>query len=355
MAITREVRYAGNHDAHSDYGGNGTLVDTAPQYVANGGWNALPNTVFNNNSEGIYWTLSGSIAQGRGASLIAVTNTVIWISDTPSVFSLFDGGVAGTLVLDVYFTATTIYAYAGATQLGTWAGVNDLLVRNGYRHLGFDFKADASSGWFYLYLDGTAIISYTGQTNQGASTFDTFCFGPHTSSDNFYNLYTDGCYFDNTTGEGSAAIAPLVWWKHLRASADGNYSEWVGSDGNSVNNYQLIDESYIGVNTADYVQGTTTGDQDSYNILNTDGATYDSISDITGINGVLVEVVALEEAATSEQYRPFLRYSSTDSTGTAIDLTTSYDFYQEIFTTPPGGGSWTRDIIDSTEIGIEVV
>jgi len=69
----------------------------------------------------------------------------------------------------------------------------------------------------------------------------------------------------------------------LRPNADGDSSECTGSDGNQVNNYELIDES--STDDADYVYATGTTDGtwriDLYNLPSTAIAVGSTINKIT--------------------------------------------------------------------------
>lgn len=69
--------------------------------------------------------------------------------------------------------------------------------------------------------------------------------------------FPDGSgYNDGWPGDGKIVA--------LTPNANGDSSEWVGSDGNSVDNYQLVDETPA--NSTDYVTAVVSGYKDQYNL-----------------------------------------------------------------------------------------
>jgi len=310
---------------------------------------------FNFLAEGSYRTLSSAISQGRGAMMVLLPVTGEFTSDTPSLLTLGSGGL-GTKALQIYYDSGSWYVYAGATQLGTFT---DTMVSTGnWFYFGVDFKIDAASGWCNVYFDGVAQLTYAGQTNQGSADFDTVCVGPDTSGQNWSsNMHIDSFYFDESTGEGAAACPPMSIFSIVSANGNGNYSDFVGSDGNSVNNYLLVDDSLtttLSNTMTDYVEGVASGDQDSYATTGPVGD-FNVMTEASTVLALRHCATALEESGATEQYRPFFRYSSTDDTGTLVDLGTSVDMYEERFLTKPGGGAWDYDSIDGMEIGVESV
>ena len=357
MAITRLLTESLSHRA--SWVVSSTPVDTQMSYLTSiNGLIQYGSAAGLISSEGMVWTLDSSIAQTMISVCISLPVGGPVSSDTPSMITLGDGGL-GTKALTIYYDAGTWEVYAGATQLGSFA---DTILYKDWVHWGIDFKIDASAGWCNIYFNGVAQLTYSGQTNQGASTFDTVCLGPDAANDN-WNAWIEFVNFvmDDSTGEGAAAQPPLVILRPLNVADNGNYSDWTGQDGNQVNNYQMVDDSIAqgSVTTimSTYVVSATSGHQDSYQIADPHGAIsgYGYYTDATNIAAVWETIIGIEEAGTTEQFKPFLRYSGTDLDGTPIDLSTSNMRYKESFPTPPGGGTWTEAIFSATEAGVEVV
>lgn len=354
MTITRLLQ--SGYEMYADRFYYTTDVSTAASYLNGGVDSSITAVSIGVLVEGFYYTLTSAIAQCKLHVDVFIPSDGPSGSDTPSIITLASGTLA-TKALTIYYDSGSWQVYAGATQLGSFT---DTMRFKRWVNIGLDFKIDASSGWCYVYQDGQAVLSYTGQTNQGASNFDLVCLGPDAAGDNWADTsYLDNFYLDESTGEVSPACPLLSRFKMVQPAGNGNYSEWVGSDGNSVNNYLLVDDNNLSGGTtimSDYVEGTTSGDQDSYAVDDPNAASlYAGMTSQTEIPAVSHCSVGQEDTGTAEQFRPFLRYSGTDLTGTAVDLDTARDGVRERFTSPPGGGSWTYAIITATEVGIEVV
>jgi hypothetical protein len=159
-------------------------------------------------------------------------------------------------------------------------------------------------------------------------------------NDQSYNWYLDDIYFDDTTGEGSAAAPPLLRFYYLSPDGNGNYAQWDGSDGNSTDNYQLIDE--IPPSESDFIETNVTDEYDSH--------TMTSITLDTGqtIEAVIPIVYASREGS-SEKIALGTRYSSTDVIGSDQVPSVSTDFLWERQTTKPGGGAWDQTSLNGFE------
>jgi hypothetical protein len=207
-----------------------------------------------------------------------------------------------------------------------------------------DIKVHATTGWVKFWIDGVAVIDYSGQTNQGASDFNRVGIGSVSSLVAWADIYIDHWHCDDTTGEGSPAHpspTPLV---SLRPNGDGNYAQWLGSDGNNVNNYLLLDE--LAPNTTDYIEETVSGDRDSWIF-----ATYTLDAHFT-CAAMLGKLSAID--ASAGQIAIFNRLGGTDADGANQTLTSAYDLYYERFTTDPGAGSWSQSDIDAFELGVKI-
>lgn len=268
-------------------------------------------------------------------------------------FLLGDGGYS-TPTIRIYYDddTETWYVYAGATQLGTF--VLDVADAT-WRHFGIDVKIDSSSGWCYVFVDGSALLSYTGKTDYGSIDFDRVCFGPTSATyDGWNSLFLDDLYIDETTGEGSPDLVPLKRFHPIAINGDGNYSQWYGSDGNQASNYQLVNDTLsqsAAVCRSDFIESSTSGHKDSWTLSDSGGA----ITTESQIDALIVVVYANTRTLDGSQIRPFLRYSGTDLAGNAVDAPVAIKHIAERFTSPPGGGSWSKTAVDGCEIGIEFV
>jgi hypothetical protein len=212
------------------------------------------------------------------------------------------------------------------------------LNQTDWAHYAFDVKIHASTGWFYVYKNGNLVLSFDGDT--GDADIGQIKIGHVGYNDQSYNWYLDDIYFDDTTGEGSAAAPPLLRFYYLSPDGNGNYAQWDGSDGNSTDNYQLIDE--IPPSESDFIETNVTDEYDSH--------TMTSITLDTGqtIEAVIPIVYASREGS-SEKIALGTRYSSTDVIGSDQVPSVSTGFLWERQTTKPGGGAWDQTSLNGFE------
>lgn len=245
-----------------------------------------------------------------------------------------------------------------------------LEIRRGTRGgtlLGTGTTPIPSSAWGYIEVSVT--ISDTvgevhvrlngGLTDEVAFTGDTKNGGTNTTIDNVF--------FDSSSGTGGAAgtriadvymlsgtgPAPMnnflgdVTIRTLAPNGNGAFSQLTGSDGNSTDNYQLVDEHVY--STADYVGSATVGQKDTY-----------QMEDLpTGVGTIFALQVTGRMAKTDVtlgQARYVLRSAGTDYTGVNRALSTSHITYTDVFLTDPAtGAAWTLSGVNAAEAGMEVV
>ena len=271
------------------------------------------------------------------------------------------GGAAYAIIAAFYSNTTaavqirwyadgTLRAYCGATEVES-ASVTSLLSENTWIHIGIDVKLDGSAGWVYVYVDGTEEIGFDGDTNDGAATLNRFVVG-NSSGDGTElwdtYIYYDDVYWNDTASEGAAALPTGYRYALITPNADGNYSQYTGSDGDQVNNYLMVDEIPPDDDTT-YVSDDTDQNRDSYNMT-----TY-SIPVGSSVASLIPIAKARKESVSSDYGMSlFTRLSSTNADGTKQTLGTGWGWIFERQTTDPGGGAWSQADIDGVEVGIIV-
>lgn len=289
-----------------------------------------------------YQALAAAIAQTRLGLHFRQNGTST--GSTPQIFSLRS---AGTSVAEVtYNNATGEWrAVCGATVVET---VISAMTTNTWYHIGVDIKIDAAAGWFYVYLDGVPIITFDGDTNDGGANLDRLYLGYTNASHQWGNTaYMDDVYWDETTGEIAPAAPPDLRFYMIAPNADGNYSQWDGNDGNSVNNYLLVDEIAHDSDTT-YVSTSTTTEKDSYN------ATTVAIPGGFSIAAVIPQAVMRKSSAGGTVNAKIgTRYAGNDVVSATKTLATSYSLHSERQVLAPDGGDWDQTKLDAVELLIE--
>ena len=229
---------------------------------------------------------------------------------------------------------------AGAEEDITTDSPIELLT---WYHIGLDCKIDSVNGWAYVYLDGVEILSFDGDT--GSVNIDKVLFGTATDASSIVlEWYYDNLYIDDTTGEASPVIVPMLNFQWIYPNGTGNYDQWIGSDGNNTNNYLLVDESPPV--TTDYVEEDTADQFDSYAMT-----TYTLGAGET-INAV-IPIVFAQRYGAAEELALGTRYSGTNAIGSEQDPGSgAWTFSWERQTTKPGGGVWDQAALDGVEVVI---
>lgn len=164
-------------------------------------------------------------------------------------------------------------------------------------------------------------------------------------------LYVDNQVFLDTTGSAPLNGLPgELRIDTLRPSGNGNYSQLVGSDGNSTNNYlNGVNQANQTVTDAAYNGSASSGDKDSY--------TLDNMNAIGGgsILAVRPQMRAFRSDTNAREAHILMRSSGSDDVSPAFTLGASATAFFEIHTTSPFTASaWTKTEVDGLEMGMQV-
>lgn len=257
----------------------------------------------------------------------------------------FYGDTGATSHITVVRDTSTghLFIQRGATTVAT--GTTNI-VPNTWWYVEVSVTISDTVGEVHVRLNGSTTdeVSFVGDTKNG---------GTNTTVDKIAFSLPAGCrvadvYVNNDTGSapyndflGDVTVRTLI------PNGNGTYSQLVGSDADSVNNYLLVDDlPYSGT---DYVGSATTGNKDTY-----------AITDLpTGVSTVYAVQIAgmMAKSDTSlGQARYVVRSGGTDYGGTTRALTTSYIGYYDLYTTDPATGvAWTTSGVNNMETGMEVM
>lgn len=232
---------------------------------------------------------------------------------------------------------------------GSQVGSTFSYTLNQYYHFGFDIKKAASGGWVNWYINGVLYASTQGDT--GTESLYYMSFGDYPSIDSYgwadnQYVWVDDVFVNDTSGEAQAACPDASRFIFIPTNGNGNYSQMMGSDGNQVDNYALVDESVPNDDT-DFVTAASSGLKDSYAL--------GSFSLPAGyqINSVSPVVNAKKTSIKQIQLKVGNRLSSVDQQGSAKDLNLFYAPITDSFKEKPGGGAWTEADVNNNEILIE--
>lgn len=206
-----------------------------------------------------------------------------------------------------------------------------------WRYLEIDATIDDASGSVTIKVDGITILTYSGDTrNGGTGIINAFGLKQIGGTTNY-----DDLYIDTDTVRGDIVIRTVV------PTGNGDSSGLTGSDGNSTDNYLLVDETNS--SATDYV-GKGSAGRDLYQM-------GDIPTSYTVIAAQEIAYVAKSDGGTP----PTMSFVSKGALGairldtTTIVLSTTYQLLNgDIFTTDPDGNAWTAARINSLQVGIDL-
>jgi hypothetical protein len=128
----------------------------------------------------------------------------------------------------------------------------------------------------------------------------------------------------------------------------------MGSDGNAVSNWDLVDSPLTDV---DYVGSATVGELDTYDMagVSTHIATLDALGD-SAVRAVQQVAYALASDAGAKNFKHVMRSGAgTLLKSSNVALTSTVALYKDaIRTTDADAAAWTREHLDAHEFGFEV-
>lgn len=259
-----------------------------------------------------------------------------------AIFGFYD---AGTLQCDVRTNVSSnlILVTRNGTTLGSAPFVMSSLI---WYYVELKITFHNTTGVAVVRINGIEVINLTNQDTQNTAnaTANQLRIGSH--QDNAMNGAIDDLYVCDNSGGTNNDFLGDVRVEAIYPNGNGNSSVLVGSDGNSTDNYLLVDETPSNED-ADYVQGSTVGDKDTYaygNLTSTAGTVY----------GIQILPHARKTDAGSRSIATVARVSATEVDGPNRTLSTTYTYLPDIRETKPGGGAWSISDVNGAEFGVKV-
>lgn len=275
---------------------------------------------------------------------VRVTNPA---SGNSMLVAFLDGGT--THVSVGYNTAGNILVYRGTTTSGTL--------------LGTSVNAISSATVFYLEVKvtisdtvGVVEVRVNGSNSGWHNITGADTRNGATAQINGVQILggaSTPCFWDDLYICDTAGSAPNndflgdVRVDTYLPNGNGNSSQLTGSDGNSTDNYLLVDEASQDGDTS-YVQSATASQKDTYAFSNM------SHTPAT-IHGVQINMFAKKDDAGARSICSVIRSGGSDTDGTTQALSTSYVDYREIAETDPDtAAAWDKAGFDAAEFGVKV-
>lgn len=300
------------------------------------------SAIFNANFDVINWLVPTG---DRHATFVAGLGVYFTVASQMAFMSLLSDNVSVTHgQLTRGATGTVRVNRGDGTLLGE--SVATPLTLNTWHYVEFSYTVHDTAGAFAVRVNGVEVLTGSGvdTRNGGNGLLDTlYLVRPGGGS----TWYADDIYLCNGAGTVNNSFLGPIAVEALYPSGNGTYSQLVGSDGDSVDNYLLVDDAPDPSGT-DYVGSPTDGNKDTY--LFADLAAGSAV-----IPGVEVRMWAARSDANPKSIRRVHRRGGVDSVGADRALTTTYDSYEEVIELDPSdGAAWTVAKVNASEWGAEV-
>ena len=249
---------------------------------------------------------------------------------------------AGTVLGYIYFTAATrkITLYVGNSSLVA-TGTKILSLATWYL-LEVYVKISDAGGVITLKIDGMQDCTFSGDTKPGADT--------NIDRIRFFNNYSS-CYWDDIALNDTVSAVDNSWCGDghvitLAPNANGDLSQLLGSDGDSTDNYLLVDETSQDGDTT-YVEGSAVDEKDLYNLA-ASGLLTNSI-----IKEVWVEAVCKDTVGAGGLLALVLKTNSVEYASADIALGISYATLRGTNhpINPHTSATWTIGELDALQVG----
>lgn len=293
------------------------------------------------------------IGKAYRSSTGAVGNNSAWVGGGAFFGNIFsfvsDNGATCHITISAHLD--TIYVYRGLAN-GTLLGSYTVPAPSYSDWYYFEAKAvlHDSAGSVEVKMNGATIINLTGIDTKNGGTkavFDGVAVGAPQTENNVHGLMDD-FYVCNGAGSINNNFLGDVAVETLYPSGNGSSSQFMGSDGNSVDNYLLVDETGTPVLT-DYVEETVSGERDLYaiaNLVRTSGPIY----------GVQVTDHVRNSDSGAVSCKVSLKSGATLVAGADFPVDTTWKTARKLWELNPDGSvAWDIAAVNAIEAGVEVV
>lgn len=329
-----------DHYATADITQKWTSTTASPTISAGNGRRSTQAVSFPGNSASISKVIDAQSTWIVGFSF----RTSLLPSSIGAIITFLDGG---TNQVDVrVLTDGTIRATRNGTTLAT---SSNALATNTTYFMEVKVVINDTTGSIEVRVNGSSSgwINITGQDTKNTANATANSISLSGLSATGITLYMDDVYICDGSGSTNNDFLGDVRVDCYMPSGNGNSSQLTGSDGNSTDNYALVDEALQNGDT-DYVQSATSGQKDTY-------AFSDMSHTPASIFGTQLNMISKKDDSGTRSICSVVRSGGTDYDGDTQALGTTYSDYRQIRETDPAtSAAWTRTNLNNAEFGVKV-
>lgn len=299
-------------------------------------------------------SLGGNFSHLFCGSAWMFRNAAMPSTPTNCDFVLFDGATAqvGWVIRDDGSISVHAGSTTAATELGRTA--TGVIVAAGASGTGADYKMiemevvfHASAGTVTMKVADTTVLTLTGLNTAPSGAAQASRMQLRTRALNY--VHCDDLYINDDSGSSpdNTFYGEAFSVEGIIPTGNGNSSQWVGSDGNSTDNYLLVDDT--GNDDTDYVASGTLNDLDLYAMGDLSNAT----GTVIGVNHIMVakkDDVATRTIASTIRTNSTDYVSATDKTMTGTYAT----YFDRRLTNPDTTLKFSIAEVNALEVGHKV-
>jgi len=320
-------------------------------------------SAFGPNRLGNYQTFTGSndqlLRNFPAADEHATITVGKWVRPTIATaagpaesFWQFRSDAGATLHVAVTFTASLqLGVYLGD---GTLLGTTDIIwpSTGTTRYIEIQVVLHDTAGSVKIWSDGNQVLNLTGidTKNGGTKTvLDQFRFHNASAGGQRANPQIDDIYITNGAGAApyNGNLGDIVV-DTLFPNGNGNYSDFLGSDADRVDNFLLVDENPHDGDTS-YVESGVDTERDSYG--------FDDLAYATGAVFGVIATAVVRNLGAADNLQVSTRIAAADYDGATQAAPAGFDASVEERwqQSPATAAAWTIAEVNAAEFGIENV
>ncbi|MET0786106.1 MAG: hypothetical protein ABWX90_04135 [Candidatus Saccharimonadales bacterium] len=316
------------------------------------------------------WTLTNSMAVGTGrfgSGIVAGLTTSYALGGFPpttgpiiagcafkstaaaSAIMGFTGPSNVSHVLLTRGAGGELIAYRTASGSVIGSSAAGVLPAGAWSYIEAKVTIHDSTGSLIVRVNGIEVLNLINVDTKDTQTVtDSLRFGSSTFSTTVIGASWDDVYIADNTGSFNNDFLGELTVEHLRPAADDTV-QWVGSDGNSTDNYALVDEAGVYV-PSDYVESSTVGQRDLYTV------TPSTRSVSAPVLAVMPVAVALKTEAGTRTLKLDIKEGSggTVRSSSGLGIPSSFGEVRAVFDRKNDGTQWTVADVNNLRIGYEV-
>lgn len=290
------------------------------------------------------WQLTGTCGRNITATSEFYMRFAVYMTNADNTAGRPSWRNSTTTLGSMRFAGSRLLAYVSTgTLVATGA---TLILENNWYVIEIYVKIADANGRIVIKIDGNTEIDYTGDTKPSTqTTVDNILFGGVTGT------FIDDLALNNVTGGADNSWCGDGQVFAYLPNGNGDSSQLTGSDGNTTDNYLLVDETPNDGNTT-YVESSNSGDKDLYAIADA------TLGDYT-ISRVWVDARGIDTVAAVGQINLGIKPSGgSEDWSAALSLLTTYtkQLNGTVYTVNPlDSAAWEDADIDGLQIGVKVV